>query len=128
MFATDVPVTQIAAVLRVSTKSVYQWRRWRAGGQAALASTGPGGATCRLSPDQLAGLRTELDRGPAAHGWRKDQRWTLARITTVIGRIGWEQTGSSTAQVTKGPAGDVQKRATRTGRRIARRTATSVSR
>ena len=23
--------------------------------------------------------------GPAAHGWGQDQRWTLARITTLIG-------------------------------------------
>jgi len=23
----------------------------------------------------------------AAHGWREDQRWTLARITTLIGRL-----------------------------------------
>jgi transposase len=88
MFVTDVPATQIAAQLRVSTKSVYQWRRrWRAGGQAALVSTGPGGATCRLTPKQLTRLRAELDLGPAAHGWREDQRWTLARITTLIGRL-----------------------------------------
>ena len=31
---------RIARILRVSTKSVYQWR---AGGDAALASKGPGG-------------------------------------------------------------------------------------
>lgn len=88
MFAIDVPARRIAAELRVSTKSVYQWRRrWRAGGLVGLASTGPGGAICRLSPEQLAWLRAELDRGPAAHGWREDQRWTLARITTLIGRL-----------------------------------------
>lgn len=88
MFVVEVPATQVAARLRVSTKSVYQWRRrWRVGGQAGLASTGPGGATCRLSAEQLARLRAELDLGPAAHGWREDQRWTLARITTLIGRL-----------------------------------------
>ena len=77
---------QVAQRLRVSTKSVYQWRRrWRAGGDAALASTGPGGATCRLSARQLDRLRTELARGPAEHG--ADQRWTLARITALIGRL-----------------------------------------
>lgn len=31
-------------------------------------------------------LRAELDRGPAAHGW-PDQRWTLARVTLLIGRL-----------------------------------------
>lgn len=88
MFAEDVPATQIAAVLRVSTKSVYQWRRrWHTGGEAALLSPGPGGATCRLSPEQVARLCAELDAGPAAHGWREDQRWTLARVATLIGRL-----------------------------------------
>ena len=87
LFGVDVPVPQIAVRLRVSTKSVYQWRRrWRAGGQAALISTGPGGTLCRLSPDQLVRLQAELDLGPAAHGWVEDQRWTLVRVATVIGR------------------------------------------
>ncbi|MFY1634559.1 winged helix-turn-helix domain-containing protein [Solwaraspora sp. WMMB335] len=88
MFAVDVPATRVAARLRVSTKSVYQWRRrWRAGGMTALASTGPGGNLSRLSPDQLLRLRAELDLGPAAHGWTEDQRWTLARVATLIGRL-----------------------------------------
>src|SRR3954453_23373272 len=87
LFAADVPPVQVGARLRVSMKSVYQWRRrWRAGGEQALASKGPGGASCRLSDAQLARLRTELERGPAEHGWA-DQRWTLARITTLIARL-----------------------------------------
>src|SRR4051812_43888370 len=70
-----------------STKSAYRWRRrGRAGGGAALASTGPGGASCRLSDAQLQRLRAELERGPAEHGWA-DQRWTLARIATLIARL-----------------------------------------
>src|SRR3954453_9062874 len=64
LFAEDVAPVQVAARLRVSTKSAYQWRRrWRAGGEAALASTGPGGASCRLSDAQLDRLRTERERG-----------------------------------------------------------------
>src|SRR3954470_1658163 len=87
MFAADVPPVQVAARLRVSTKSAYQWRRrWRAGGEQALASKGPGGASCRLSDAQLDRLRIELERGPAEHGWA-DQRWTLARIATLIARL-----------------------------------------
>ena len=87
LFAEDVAPVQVAARLRVSTKSAYQWRRrWRAGGEQALASTGPGGVSCRLSDAQLQRLRTELERGPAEHGWA-DQRWTLARVATVIGRL-----------------------------------------
>ena len=75
--------------LRVSTKSVYQWRRrWLAGEMTALASNGPGGTLCRLSPEQLLRLRADSDHlGPAAHGWTEDQRWTLARIATLIGRL-----------------------------------------
>jgi hypothetical protein len=70
----------------VSPKSAYQWRRrWRAGGEAALASAGPGGAECKPSEAQLARLRAELERGPAAHGWAEDQRWTLARVAALIG-------------------------------------------
>jgi len=49
MFAQDADARQVARFLRVSTKSVYQWRRaWRAGGDAALASKGPGGNACKL--------------------------------------------------------------------------------
>src|SRR3954467_14103693 len=87
LFADDVAPVQVAARLRVSTKSAYQWRRrWRGGGGGARAPPGPGGASCRLSDAQLQRLRAELERGPAEHGWA-DQRWTLARITTVIGRL-----------------------------------------
>jgi transposase len=88
MFEQGLSSGQVACELRVSTKSAYQWRRrWRAGGEAALASKGPGGAACRLSEAQLGRLRAELERGPAAHGWAEDQRWTLARVATLIGRL-----------------------------------------
>ena len=42
---------------------------------------------CRLSGAQLARLRAALEGGPAAWGWGEDQRWTLARVTTLIGRL-----------------------------------------
>jgi transposase len=88
LFEQDVSPVQVAHQLRVSTKSAYQWRRrWRAGGQAALAAKGPGGAVCRLSREQLARLRAALDGGPAAWGWGEDQRWTLGRATTLIARL-----------------------------------------
>jgi len=88
MYEHDMTPVQVAGELRVSTKSAYQWRRrWRAGGTAALASKGPGGAVCRLGPAQLSRLRAALDQGPAALGWDEDQRWTLARVTTLIGRL-----------------------------------------
>jgi transposase len=85
MYEQDVSAVQVAHRLRVSTKSAYQWRRrWRAGGEAALASKGAGGAVCRLSAGQVARLRAALEGGPAAWGWGEDQRWTLARVTTLI--------------------------------------------
>jgi hypothetical protein len=34
----------------------------------------------------MARLERELERGPLAHGWT-DQRWTLARVKTMIGRL-----------------------------------------
>jgi putative transposase len=88
MFEQDIDPVQAARQLRVSTKSVYQWRRrWRAGGQAALASKGPGGAACRLDERQLGRLRAALDLGPAAYGWTEDQRWTLARAAALTARL-----------------------------------------
>ncbi|MFE5550241.1 winged helix-turn-helix domain-containing protein, partial [Streptomyces sp. NPDC056534] len=44
----------------------------------------------RLGERQFAQLELELEAGlgwprPAAHGW-EDQRWTLSRVKTVIGR------------------------------------------
>jgi putative transposase len=88
MFAQDPDARQVARSLRVTTKSVYQWQRaWQAGGEAALASKGPGGSACKLGQDQLARLGGALDAGPAACGWDCDQRWTLARVAALISRL-----------------------------------------
>nr|WP_060887335.1 winged helix-turn-helix domain-containing protein [Streptomyces caniscabiei] len=77
---------EVAAALRDSVRSVERWRRaWREGGEAGVLSKGPPGRP-RLSDAQIAGLERELERGPLAHGWA-DQRWTLARIKTLIGRL-----------------------------------------
>ncbi|MFB7336022.1 winged helix-turn-helix domain-containing protein [Streptomyces adustus] len=77
---------EVAAVLRISVRSVERWRRaWREGGEAGVLSKGSPGRP-RLSEIQIARLERELERGPLAHGW-SDQRWTLARIKTLIGRL-----------------------------------------
>ncbi len=41
----------------------------------------------RLSPQQWARLEQELRKGPLAHGFAADQRWTLGRIKTLIGKL-----------------------------------------
>ncbi|WP_456303116.1 IS630 family transposase [Streptomyces mirabilis] len=77
---------EIAAALRVSERSVARWRRaWRQRGEAGVLSKGSPGRP-RLSDAQIARLERELERGPLVHGWA-DQRWTLARIKTLIGRL-----------------------------------------
>jgi transposase len=58
------------------------------GDREALASKGAGGAKCKLSPAQLAGLEAVLDAGPAACGY-EDQCWTLARIADLA----WDRFG-----------------------------------
>ena len=88
MFDQGIKPAQAARLLRVSAKSAYQWRRrWRSGGEAALASKGAGGNACKLDGTQLARLRAALDLGPAAYGWEEDQRWTLARVAALIARL-----------------------------------------
>src|SRR4051794_9279884 len=75
---------EVAERFRVTRMSVNRWRRaLAAGGRPALASKGPGGARCRLSPAQLDELQALLDAGPAAEGWT-DQCWTLPRIAAVV--------------------------------------------
>jgi Homeodomain-like domain len=70
MFEQGIKPAQVARFLRVSTKSACLWRRrrWRSGGEAALASKGAGGNACKLGEGQLARLRAALDLGPAAYG------------------------------------------------------------
>ncbi|AJC53571.1 IS630 family transposase [Streptomyces sp. 769] len=59
-------------------------RRWHEAGEQGLASRGSPGRP-ELSDTQFALLEQELAKGPAVHGWA-DQRWTLSRVQTVIGR------------------------------------------
>jgi putative transposase len=86
-FARGEPTGKIAAELRVTDRVVRKWRHdWRAGGVEALRSKGPVSAE-RLSSQQWARLESELAKGPLFHGFADDQRWTLSRVKTVIGRL-----------------------------------------
>ncbi|GAA0467086.1 hypothetical protein Aca07nite_71540 [Actinoplanes capillaceus] len=88
MFAAGMSAPQVAAELEISTKSAYAWRRaWKAGGEQALASKGAPGPDPVLSEAQVQKLIAKLDQGPAAAGWDEDQRWTQARVRTMIGRM-----------------------------------------
>ncbi|MFD7291814.1 winged helix-turn-helix domain-containing protein [Streptomyces sp. NPDC059897] len=84
-FAQGEPSSAIAEELRVSVRSVQRWRLlWDKGGSRTLRSAGSASPP-RLSEAQFAVLEAELVKGPVAHGW-PDQRWTLSKVKTVIGR------------------------------------------
>ena len=86
-FARGDTTSQVARDLRVTEGSVRRWRRaWRGGGTGALKSRGPVSRE-RLTPQQFARLEAELGKGPLAHGFAGDQRWTLGRIKTLIGKL-----------------------------------------
>ena len=86
-FARGDTISEIAHDLRVTEGSVRRWHRaWRDGGTEALRSRGPVSRE-RLSPQQWARLELELRKGPLAHGFAGDQRWTLGRIKTLIGKL-----------------------------------------
>jgi len=77
----------IARDLRVSERSVGRWRAaWQRGGIEALRSKGAISRE-KLTGGQWARLEAELVRGPLAHGLAEDQRWTLARVKTLTGRL-----------------------------------------
>src|SRR5260370_37713274 len=68
------------------SRTQTQNRAWQDGGAEALRSRGPVSRE-RLSAQQWARLELELGKGPLAHGFAADQRWTLGRIKTLIGRL-----------------------------------------
>jgi hypothetical protein len=59
--------------------------RRRPSGRAGVQ--GPGGRPVLPAAGQMAKLQAALDRGPAAWGWGEDKRWTLAWVSTLIGRL-----------------------------------------
>ncbi|WP_241564585.1 winged helix-turn-helix domain-containing protein [Nonomuraea polychroma] len=88
LFAAGMSPPQVARKLRVSRKSAYVWHKaWRTAGAEALESKGPCGQRCRLSDAQVERLEAALNAGPAVWGWTEDQRWTLARVTVLVGRL-----------------------------------------
>nr|WP_258017942.1 helix-turn-helix domain-containing protein [Streptomyces noursei] len=94
-FARGEKNARIAKELRVTERSVERWRRrWHEAGEQGLASRGSPGRPKRTDT-QFALLEQELAKGPAVHGWA-DQRWTLSRVQTVIGRRSTPRSSSKT--------------------------------
>ncbi|MGW3467854.1 helix-turn-helix domain-containing protein [Saccharopolyspora sp. NPDC000995] len=88
MFQAGASPPEVARSLEISEKSARAWRRaWTAGGVEALASKGRPGPKTKLNQQQIARLEQALRDGPAAAGWTEDQRWTLARVAKLIGRM-----------------------------------------
>src|SRR3954463_9419590 len=73
LFAEDVAPVEVAARLRVSMKSAYQWRRgWRGGGGGGLAPAGPGGRRRGCADlDGAGGSALPARRRPAAPAARR---------------------------------------------------------
>jgi transposase len=85
-FARSEKNADIAAGLRIHVRTIEKWRqRWRTGGAEALRWQEPASLP-RPDEAQFVRLERELERGPLSHGF-VDQRWTLARIKTLIGRL-----------------------------------------
>jgi putative transposase len=75
MFADSWPTSRIAGELRVSEKSVREWRRrWTAGGAGRVGIGRARRADCKLSDEQQKHLAGMPDEGPVVHGW-VDARW-----------------------------------------------------
>ncbi|MFD3328600.1 helix-turn-helix domain-containing protein [Streptomyces sp. NPDC058701] len=72
LFEQQIKPLEVARRLRVSVKSAYWWHQlWRDGGVQALASRGPSGLRCRLSPRCLEKLpRTWSRARRRMAGWR----------------------------------------------------------
>ncbi len=86
-FARGDKISETAQDLRVTPGSVRRWHRaWRERGAETPRSRGPVSRE-RLSAQQWARLELELSRGLLAHRCAGDQRWTLGRIKTLIGRL-----------------------------------------
>ncbi|WSD65683.1 helix-turn-helix domain-containing protein [Actinacidiphila glaucinigra] len=94
LFEQGIKPLEVARRLRVSAKSAYQWHQlWREGGVRALATLGPSGSRCRLSPrslEKLAGyLAARLSDSGRVGPSRKDFVSSLAETEGL--RIAWNQ-------------------------------------
>ena len=77
----------IAAALKVSVRTVYQWLgAYRAGGREMLRSRKPPGRRCRLSVADKQRLAELLVRSPEENGFAGRYLWTQQLIADLIER------------------------------------------
>ena len=84
LFAQGKNPSEVARLLGVRRQSAHDWqRRWLAGGEAALRSSGAAGPKARLSTAQTAAVAAAIIQGPEAHGYATAV-WTLPRVAKLI--------------------------------------------
>src|SRR4028118_879443 len=78
------PQKEIAAALGVTPGAVSQWmKRAAEKGAESLKDQPPPGASARLNPEQVSHLKTLLERGAEANGF-KGEVWTCPRLVELI--------------------------------------------
>jgi transposase len=90
MFEQGMSAVQVAGLLRVSAKPAYQWRAWRSGGEAGLASKGPGGSACRR-PCWLLSRARPRDSTPR---WLANCEEELPDLISAFGAAGVARVGA----------------------------------
>ncbi|MFI6686524.1 helix-turn-helix domain-containing protein [Streptomyces sp. NPDC050485] len=85
LFEQKIKPMEVARRLRVSRTSAYLWHQpWRDGGARALASRGPSGSRCRLSPRRLV----PPGRSPwNLHGLVHNHGQTMEMVTVKLGSL-----------------------------------------
>jgi transposase len=84
LFAAGRSRTEVATELAVSWRAAHDWfRRWQAGGEAALKCTTKPGPPPKFTATEADLLRENLLRGSMAHGYA-NELWTLRRVARLL--------------------------------------------
>ena len=117
---------EVAKHFRVSRMSANRWRRALAAAAGRRwASRGAGGAQCKLTPAQVAGLEAVLDAGPAACGYADPVLdagpGRRAGLAAVRGGVHASRDGRAAVPARLDRAGPARRAAERDEDKIARR-------
>lgn len=84
LFAQGKGPSEVARLLKVRRQSAHDWqRRWQAGGESALRSSGAAGPKRKLTAAQQAEIAAAVVAGPQAQG-HATAVWTLPRVAKLI--------------------------------------------